>query len=152
MRALENENDPRILKELAVMMSAEIVRLQHEIKKIQDQKAKSDQRSFSMEESLLVLRKKFFGRSSEKVTDREKSRKDDDEILIHSQNLIPPVKNKSSKKLFEEDRVHEATEEELKEASVDFGLTNPSADQWQKIDGLFDVSTEIEIIEWPLTE
>ena len=148
MRALEQENDPRILKELIKLIVADNEKKQKLIDQILEQKAKSDQRSFSIEESLKVLRKKFFAKSSEKSTDRERSRKDDDsEVLLHSQNLIPPVKNKSIKELSQQEQVYEATDEELTEASAAFGVENPSADQWQKIDGLFDVSTEIEIIE-----
>jgi hypothetical protein len=148
MRALEQENDPRILKELIKLIVADNEKKQKLIDQILEQKAKSDQRSFSIEESLKVLRKKFFAKSSEKGTDRERSRKDDDEeVLVHSQNLIPPVKNKSIRELSQQEQVYEATDEELTEASAAFGIENPSADQWKKIDGLFDVSTEIEIIE-----
>ncbi len=43
MRALENENDPRILKEPAILMNAEILRLQEKIKKIEEQKEKTVQ-------------------------------------------------------------------------------------------------------------
>ena len=148
MRALENENDPRILKELAKMMSAEITRLQGRIKEIEEQKIKSEQKSFSMEESLSVLRKKFFGKSSEKITDRNKSRKSEDaEVLLHSQNLVPQVKDKSIKKLAEEIIIHEASHIELQEASADYGIKSPSPDQWEKVENLFDQSTEVEIIE-----
>jgi transposase len=152
MRALENENDPRILKELALLMNAEILRLQEKIKKIEDQKDKTEQHSFAIEESLSVLRKKYFGKSSEKTTGRERSRKDDDEVLLHSQNLLPPIKNKSAKKLTEEIIIHEASENELKDASIDYGIENPSAEQWQKIENLFDESTEIEIVERSYTK
>lgn len=147
MRTLENENDPRILKELIKLIIADNEKKQNLIDKILDQKTKAEQKSFSMEESLSVLRKKFFAKSSEKMTDRKRSRKDDDEILLHSQNLIPPVKNKSIKKLPEEIIIHEATANELIEASRDYGLENPSADQWKKIENLFEESTEIEILE-----
>jgi transposase len=147
MRALEEENDPRILKEFAKLMCAEIVRLQSLVKEIEAQKQLSNQKSFSLEESFAVLKKKFFGRSSEKSPDRDRSRKPDDEVLLHSQNIIPPVKEKSVKKLDEEIIIHESTVDELVRASKDFGIENPNPDQWEKVEGLFDQSTEIEIIE-----
>ncbi|MFZ4405328.1 MAG: IS66 family transposase [Pseudobdellovibrionaceae bacterium] len=147
MRALENENDPRILRELAILMNAEILRLQSRIKTIEEQKNKAEQKSFPLEESLSILRKKFFGKSSEKFTDRARSKKDEEEILLHSQNFIPLVKNKSTKKLLEEIYIHEASKQDLIDASMDFGLENPSVDQWEKVENLFDESTEIEIVE-----
>ena len=147
MRALEEENDPRILKELIKLIVADNEKKQKFIDQILEQKQISDQKSFSMEESLAVLRKKFFGKSSEQSPDRNRSRKPDDEVLLHSQNIIPPVKEKSVKKLPEEVVIHEASSDELVQASKDFGINNPNQSQWIKVDGLFDQSTEIEIIE-----
>jgi hypothetical protein len=147
MRALENENDPRIFKELIKMIVADNEKKQKLIDQILKQKSKAEQNSFSIEESLAVLRKKYFGKSSEKSADRQRSRNDDEEVLLHSQNLLPPIKNKSAKKLIEEIKIHDATAEELTQASIDFGIENPSADQWQKIENLFDESTEIEIVK-----
>ena len=147
MRALEEENDPRILKELIKLIVADNEKKQKFIDQILEQKQISDQKFFSMEESLAVLRKKFFGKSSEQSPDRNRSRKPDDEVLLHSQNIIPPVKEKSVKKLPEEVVIHEASSDELVQASKDFGINNPNQSQWIKVDGLFDQSTEIEIIE-----
>jgi transposase len=147
MRALEEENDPRILKELIKLIVADNEKKQKLIDKILAQKNLSDQKSFSMEESLAVLRNKFFGKSSEKSEDRDRSRKPDEEVLLHSQNIIPPIKEKSVRKLPEETIIHVATVDELVQASKDFGIENPNPDQWEKVEGLFDQSTEIEIIE-----
>lgn len=147
MRALENENDPRILKELIKLIVADNEKKQKLIDQILDEKKLSDQKSFSMEESLAVLRKKFFGKSSEKSETQDRTRDSDHEVLLHSQNIIPPVKEKSVRKLPEEVIIYEASSDELEMASKDFGIENPSSDQWEKINGLFDQSIEIEILE-----
>jgi len=148
MRSIENENDPRILKELAKLQQAEIIRLQALIQKIESEKDKAIQQKFSSEESLLILRNKFFGKSSEKSTDRCRSRNADEaELLIHSQNILPPVKEKSLRKLTEEEVVHELSSDELIEASKELGLDNPQPEQWEKITGLFEQSTVIDVIE-----
>ena len=55
MRALENENDPRILKELIKLIIADNEKKQNLIDQILDQKSIAEQKSFSMEESLSVL-------------------------------------------------------------------------------------------------
>jgi transposase len=148
MRSIDNETDPRILRELAKLMNAEILRLQKKVSDLEQAKAQAEQKSFSIEESFSILKKKFFGTSSEKMTDRDRSRQSEDpEVLLHSQNIIPPVKNKSVKKLAEDEVIHEATFEDLKSASMELGLENPSESQWVKVEGLFDQSTEIEVIE-----
>lgn len=148
MHPVEKENDPRVLKGLVVMMDAEIQRLQNLIAQINLEKAKSDQVSFTFEESLRILRKKFFGKSSEKsISDRRKSRKEDDEVLLHAQNLLPVLSKNSTKKLLEEIIVHEMSSEELKIASLELGIANPSSEQWEKMNHFFEESTEIEITE-----
>ncbi len=134
---------------MVVLMDAEIKRLNNLVLKINLEKEKSDQTAFTIEESLKILRKKFFGQSSEKsVGDRSRSNKEiDAEVLLHSQNLIPPLEKNKTNKLFEEIRIHEMTDAELKSASLEFGLKNPSSDQWEKVANFFEDSVEIEIVE-----
>lgn len=61
MRSIDNENDPRILRELSKLQHAEIIRLQNLLKKFETEKDEALQQKFSAEESLLILRKKIFG-------------------------------------------------------------------------------------------
>ena len=98
MRSLENENDPKILKELLKPAQAHIEKQNEFIKTALAEKEKVEQFRFSVEESFKILRKKYFGKSSEKSDiDRNHSRKDDAEISLHCQNILPAVKeNKSS--------------------------------------------------------
>lgn len=148
MRSLENENDPKILKELLKMAQAHIEKQNEFIKTALAEKAKIEQFKFSVEESFRILSKKYFGKSSEKSDiDRNHSRKDDNEIQLHCQNIIPPVKEKKVRDLAEVIQVHEATDDFLLQASKDYGLENPSADHWEKVVGLFDESIEIEVTE-----
>ncbi len=149
MHPIEKENDPRILKGMVMLMDAEIKRLNDLVLKINSEKAKSEQVAFGYEESLKILRKKFFGKSSEKsIRDRFRSNKEADaEVLLHSQNLIPPLEKNKTNKLFEEIQIHEMTDAELKTASLEFGLENPESDQWEKVNNFFEDSVEIEILE-----
>lgn len=148
MDFLDRENDPRILRELAKVMNAEILRLQGVIEKIELEKKNQAQITFTIEESYSILRKKFFGRSSEKMTDRPRSRSEEDpEVLLHSQNIVPPPSKKSIRSLRDEEVIHESSDNELIEASKELGLASPSSGQWEKLEGVFDQSTEIEIIE-----
>jgi len=146
---LDTESDPRILRDLVRMMVSENNRLQDVIAKIEAEKAKVNQIKISFEESLSVLRKKYFGKSSEKSTkDRPRDRlSDDPELTVHSQNLLPPPNKKKTRSLPIEERLHEASREELASMSESLSLANPSAEQWEEITGLFETSSEIEITE-----
>ncbi len=146
---IDSESDPRILRELLKLVHADNDRLRGVIKEIQDEKAKASQQAFTFEESLNILRKKFFGKSSEKSPqDRKRDRlEDDSEILVHSHNLVPPVAKKAIKALPEDELIHSSSDEDLIETSAALELQNPSADQWEKVEGLFDQSVEIEIVE-----
>ena len=148
MRTLENETDPRILKDLIKLIIADNDKKQKLIDQILSAQEKIKQQSFSVEESFRILSKKYFGKSSEKSDiDRNHSRKDDDEIQLHCQNIIPPVKDKKVRNLAEVIKVHEAKNDFLLQASKDYGLENPHVDQWEKVLGLFDESIEIEVTE-----
>ena len=153
MRSIDNENDPRILKELLKLAQSHIQYQDNLIKKIITENNEVLQKKFSAEESLLILRKKFFGKLSEKSIkdetddfDRLRSA-DESELTLHSQNLVPPVSKKQTKKLDEEIIYSELTELELKEASVQMNLQSPSFDQWEKLDGLVDESVMVTVIE-----
>ena len=148
MHILDQENDPRILRDLAKLMETEIVRLNQVIKKIEEESAKKSQQTLNLEESLQVLRHKYFKTGSEKSLDRSRERLNEDaEILLHAQNIIPPIKKKLVRNLAEETIVHEASEMDLKEASLEYGLNNTDGSEWEKVEGLFEKSIEIDIVE-----
>jgi transposase len=146
---LDSESNPEILRALAKLLESEVSRLNHVIKQIQDEKVISTQQNLNLEESLNILRKKYFGKSSEKsFQDRKRDRMNEDhELLLHSQNLLPPPKNKAVKDLPQEELIHEASDDDLKSMSEALGLTNASSAQWEEIPGLFDQSVEVTIIE-----
>jgi transposase len=146
---LDSEHDPRILRDLAKMLDAENKRLKDVIKEIQVEKAKQAQVKISVEESLKILRKKYFGKKSEKTAKtRDRDRLNDDpELTVHSQNLLPPPTKKQTRDLDTEERVHDSNADELKAMSESLALKNPNADQWEEIPGLFDQSVEITVVE-----
>ena len=65
---------------------AEVNRLKEVIEKIQEEKAKVSAQVLNIEESYSVLKKRFFGRSSEKRS-RPKS-SDIEELTVHGQNVF----------------------------------------------------------------
>ena len=153
MRSLENENDPRILKELLKLAQNHIKYQDDLLKKYILEKDKALQQKFSAEESFLILQKRMFGKSSEKSArdetddfDRLRSA-DESELTLHSQNIVPPVSKKQTKKLDEQIVYSELSEDELKKASVEMNLEGASADQWEKLDGLVEESVMVTVIE-----
>lgn len=153
MRSIDNENDPRILTELSKLQHAEIIRLQNLFKKFESEKDEVLQQKFSIDESLLILRKKVFGKSSEKsekheVDDFDRLRSvEESELILHSQNIVPPLSKKQTKKLDEEIIYAELSEDELKKVSVEMSLENASASQWEKQEGLVDELVMVTVVE-----
>jgi hypothetical protein len=147
MIPLENENNPLILRELAKALLADNKRLREILEKQNQEQSQKDQQYFSMDESLQVLRKKFFGASSEK-SDRPRNRNNTDpEVLLHSQNILSTPKNKTLKDLPEIIELVEATDNELIEMSTSLGLSDPGSGQWEKIPNMFEVSSVITVTE-----
>lgn len=146
---LDTEHNPLVLRAVAKMLDAENKRLNDVIAKIQAEKAKADQLKINLEESLRIFRTKFFGKSSEKspkIRDRNRLG-DNPELLLHSQNMLPPPRNKATRDLETEEVVHDKVPDDLKAMSESLGLESPSDDQWEEIPGLFDKSVEIVIVE-----
>lgn len=146
---LDRESDPRILRDLAKLLDAENKRLRAALEKAQAEQAKEAQAKLNIEESLQILKKKYFGKSSEKsVSARNRDRMNEDaEVLLHSQNLLPPPKDKKIRDLESEEVYHSASDDDLRSMSEALELENPSADQWEEVQGLFDTTTEITVIE-----
>lgn len=153
MRSIENENDPRILRELLKLAQNHIKYQDDLIKKYVLENDKVQQQKFSAEESLLILRKKLFGKSSEKspqdeVDDFDRLRSADaSELTLHSQNLVPPISKKQTKKLAEEIIYSDLSAADLKNASIEMNLENASSDQWEKLEGLFEESVMVTVVE-----
>lgn len=153
MRSLENENDPRILRELLKLAQNHIKYQDDLIKKYLLEKDEVQQQKFSAEESLLILRKKMFGKSSEKSPKDETDEFDrlrsaeESELTLHSQNIVPPVSKKQTKKLDEEIIFSEFSDDELKKASVELNLENASSAQWERVEGLVEESVMVTVVE-----
>jgi hypothetical protein len=145
MRFLENETNPDILRELVKLSVAEVERLNQVINKIQEEKAKASTQVLNLEDSYSVLKKRFFGKSSEKRS-RPKS-SEMEELTLHGQTVLPPVNEKKVNKLPVDEVIYKASEEELKSMSSDLGLEQPSQEQWEEVPGMFEESFEITIVE-----
>jgi|LakMenEpi03Aug12_release.lakeMendotaPanAssembly.Ray.scaffolds.fasta_scaffold169062_1 transposase len=100
-------------------------------------------------EDLTSLRKLIFGRKSEKRAKEDSADRDQEEerLLLHSETILPPPKESQVKPLPTEEVVHEIPPADLKVESELRGLANASESQWEKIEGLYEKSTEVTVIE-----
>jgi transposase len=96
---------------------------------------------------LTVLKKIIFGKRSEKRAGKRVRWQDESETLLHSQMILPSIKDNQIKKLDEEIIYHEMTSLELKAESELRGLSQPSSDQWVEVKNFYDESVEITVIE-----
>lgn len=142
------ESNPEILRFYINELFKHNDQLSKTLTKAIEEKAKAAQKSFSLEDQLLILKKKFFGKSSEKrkIEDRVRDTEDQD-LLVHSYSLVPPASRKNTKSLDEEVVTHSLTDEELQAMSVALGLVQPTSAQWEAMPGFFDESTEVTVIE-----
>jgi len=148
-------NEPaEILRPLIFTIVEENERLKSVIKQIEDEKARQKQTQLNIEEQIKFLRRKIFGRSKEtrESQDGEKERESQEDAQLFAQAAFPAPEEPKSQKdkrvnMPEKTIPHDMTPEELKAESTIRGIENPSADQWQELENVFDRVTTIQIIE-----
>ena len=142
------QEDPRVLVALLRKFEAEVKRLASVNEKLAAEKARQSQVEFNINHELTILRKIIFGRSSERRRPEASDRpRENQEFLLQSQSLLPPPKENQIKNLPIEEVAFEMTPEELTEESVLREVEDPKPENWEKIDGLFETSTQVHVIE-----
>jgi transposase len=147
MQALENEDSPEVLRALLKIVNEHVLKLQKENDYFRDQQSLALQAKLNIEDQLIVLRRMIFGKKSEIRTGIRPRGPSEDEVLLHSQQILPPIKDNQTKELEEDVVYHEMSEGELVAESIIREVINPSADQWEKVNNFYDESTEITVIE-----
>lgn len=141
-RIVKEENNPEVLKAYL----SHLIQLNEQKDKIINdlhiEKGKKDQQNLSLDDALLVLRKRMFGKSSEKrgsARHRDSGKK----LSIHSESLVPPPEEKELSQLTEIKVDHKLSAEELGEIAEQYGFDKNS--EWECLNGLYDESTEVDI-------
>ncbi|PIQ62243.1 MAG: hypothetical protein COW00_01935, partial [Bdellovibrio sp. CG12_big_fil_rev_8_21_14_0_65_39_13] len=149
MKEVKQVKDVDVLHQFIGSMASEVVFLREYLEKTLEERAKAAQQKLALKDHLKVLRKMIFGKSSEK---RKKKKEASDRprsieqraLLLHAQSLAPTPSEEEIKDLPEEILYHELSEEEKKEEAALREIINP---QWEEIEGLYEESTEITVIE-----
>ena len=141
---VREENNPEVLKAF-LDYTIEIVNQQEKtINKLQLERAKQRQESFDFEDQLLLLRKRLFGKSSEKRGSLGRLRDDSKKPLsVHASSLVPPPDDREMEKLLEIKVDHELSCEELSKIAQQYGY--PGDSEWECLKGLVDESEEVDI-------
>lgn len=121
--------------------------LQKEVDKLRQLEAEKNQLKLEMECQRTIFQKLVFGHGVEtRSKDRPRRTKEDEQLLIHSQSLVPAPAVETRESLKNEGTVHEMTTEEILEEAQVRELPEDAA-QWKEIAGLTEDSTEVTVIE-----
>lgn len=144
---LQEENHPQVLKLLAIAGWKRAEELRKEVILLRQIEAEKNQIKIEMEYQRTIFQKLVFGHGVEtRSKDRPRRTKEDEQLLIHSQSLVPAPAVETKESLPNEGIVHEMTTEEILEEARVRELPE-DATQWKEIAGLTEDSTEVTVIE-----
>jgi len=141
-KVVQDETDPEVLKMFLEHTIGLVNDLQQENKKLIAEREEKAQLQLNLDEQLNTMRKRMFGKSSERrSTSRDRS---DKQLTLHSKSLAPPPKKEELVKLPEVIVNHKLTPEDLAKIAVEYGHRKDS--EWELIKGFYDESTEVDIV------
>ncbi len=143
-RIVKQENNPEVLR-VFLNHAFEVINQQEKIiNQLELQRAKQSQRTFDFEDELSVLRKRMFGKSSEKRGNSSRLRDYSKKPLsVHATSLVPGPDEKEMESLLEIKVDHELSPERLSEIAVEYGYSKDA--QWECLTNFYDESEEIDI-------
>jgi transposase len=141
-----SKEHPEVVRLMAGWMQSELIKTKKELVLARAEAERKKQLSLNIQDQLLIFRKIIFGRSEKRAGYRPRSQEESD-LLLFSQSLLPPLKEKEVAKLPESAIEHDFTREELIEESVARGFADASPSQWEEIPGFYDESTLITLRE-----
>lgn len=149
---LDHESRADVLREYAKLAMTEAERAREECAKLKNASSEQmEQMRLAMKDKLTRLQAKLFGRGTEK-TDKDLRTRGAGDVLAHGESLNPSDDTKKKKgakdrKLPERDMLYDMSHKELKEEAAARGYPDAQAGDWQEIQGLYDQSSEITVIE-----
>lgn len=144
---LNEEQHPEVLRLLALSGWKRAEELQERVTLLEKIEAEKNQIKLEMECQRTIFQKLVFGHGVEtRSKDRPRRTKEDEQLLIHSQSLVPAPAVETEETLKDEGVVHEMAAEEILEEARVRGLPEKIED-WKEIVGLTEDSTEVTVIE-----
>ena len=142
-RVVKEENNPEVLRAFLSHVIGRNQELEKRVSTLLAEKAKKDQLTLNLDDELLVLCKRMFGKSSEKRDSGRPRDKGKTSLSIHSESLIPPPGDKELASLVEVKVDHELSAEELSKIAEQYGFDKDS--EWECLNGFYDESEEVDI-------
>lgn len=150
---LDREKNSDVLREFAKQAFIEIDRMATVIAGLREARLDHEQLRIAYEDRLSRLKEKLHGRGQESMSpDQDVGPRRDSGLLLHGEAATPDESQKSPRKA--KDRslpanaaLYAMTESELKDEAVGRGFKDASVTDWEEIQGLYDESTEITVVE-----
>ena len=149
MRSLEEETNPEVLREYALLATKEIERLSKLLEEANEQSTHQEFLSSDLKDQLTKLQRKFFDQGSEKGPSRRPVSEKQSDLLLHSQSNerekanCEKIQSFDAEKYFE--KVHSFSDEGLKIISRQYELEDD--EYWEEIPDLHQTSSEITVTE-----
>lgn len=139
IKQIDEEINISVVKELAKVLFSSNIILQDEIKKLKGQMSDHDQMRLDLSDKLSILRKRFFEKGTERLSNYRPSKSDKD-LLPHNR---PPL-----------DVLGEYISEQEKTEIIHEACSCPKCGDQKitKIKGQFEESSEIDVIERTIVE
>ena len=140
---IKRENNPEILRAFLSHLIEHNKDLEKRIDTLLLERSQKTQLVLNLDDELSVLRKRMFGKSSEKRSQSRLRDKDHKQLSLHSESLVPPPNEKELAQLTEVHVDHELSELELSDIAEQYGF--PRDSEWECLNGFYDESEELDI-------
>lgn len=147
---IEQETSVDVLRAFSKIAIEEIDRQQKVIARLTREQEEARQQRLAIDDTLHILRKRFFGFGQEKAPGRDPARpRDEDEkqLLLHAASFAPLPAEAETTRLPADTAVYEMPEDALMSDAFSRGYPEAKTTDWEEIRGLTDDSTEITITE-----
>jgi transposase len=149
---VQEENSVEVLRTYTLSLIDEVTRLQKEVKRLSNIIDDSKQIAFAdIEDKLTRLKVQAFVQGRERIEKTQITARPvghrDQELLPHGKRVGPETKEDDASSLLEEVVLHEFTEDGLVDEAKLRGVEPATAEAWEKVEGLFQESREITVIE-----
>lgn len=147
---LKYETNVEYLRAVSLFAFKEIKRQEKIITRLTHERNNISQQKLCIDDTLHILRKRFFGFGQEKAPGRDPSRPRDEynkQLLLHAESFAPPPKDNEVQGLKADTAVYEMPEDDLMEEAKSRGYEGARASDWEDVRGLTDDSVEITVTE-----
>ena len=147
---LDRESRADVLREFARVTVTELERVKREMAEMRKAQFDAEQSRLALEDRLLKLATKLFGKGTERL-DKELKPRREDGLLAHGLSVNPDPAGAEPRKAKDrvlpgENMLYPMTEAELEMAARMRGIEAKAGD-WKEMAGLYDEATEITVVE-----